>query len=124
MGRIDEMRAPTYARYNQQMADPPGLQWYVAADKETGEIMACAALGPSLEGAGGRSLIDLMGGDTTALNILFEGIIKFARRQGWGLSCWMPTDRPSRIKYTQEHGFKPTAVLMHLPALVEEEVAS
>lgn len=122
MAQIDALRAPTYARYNQQMADPPGCVWYVAAD-EAGNIGACAALGPSLEGAEGRSLIDLMGADTTALNLLFEGLIAFARRRGWGISCWMPIDRPGRIEYTRKHGFKPTAVLMHLPAVVEEEKA-
>lgn len=124
MGTIDAIRAPFYARYNQPMIDPPGIEWFVAADSVTNDILAVAGLGPSLvEGAGGRSLIDILGTNLGALNALTDGIIAYLDKLGLGLSIWMPLDHPSRIKFALDKGFIQTAVLLHRAAQTPAEKA-
>lgn len=113
MHHIDELRGPHYAKYGQNIVDPPGLQWYVAEDIATGQILAAAALGPSLEGPYGRSLIDVFGDDLKATNHLFMGLCAVADKQDLGLTIWMPLDHPSRIRYAMDRGFAPTAMLLH-----------
>lgn len=121
MHLIDEMRAPQYAKYGQQVNDPPGMQWFVCADANTDTVLACAALGPSQEGPNGRVLFDLLGNDLQALNVLALGLIRLARKNGWGLTTMMPVDAPSRIQYAVQRGFVATGIVLHLSATAEQE---